>query len=186
MALTKAVRRWRDGVRVSGDADYCTRLETLSSGSVRRNFNPYLDIPWDSPEFKSPRDVTRQFDIRNGARQRHRWDIARIRERWHVGRNWQRCHWIIRCDRSPWIARAPGSKRHRGHQGREQRNSPPSPTHTNSHPVSPLPSMTTLSPAKRSKPAPSPSQASGSRKCLHCNRISYTGTTRQIVTVTQH
>ncbi len=52
MALTKAVRRWRDGMRVSGDADYCTRLETLSSGSVRRNFNPYLDIPWDSPEFK--------------------------------------------------------------------------------------------------------------------------------------
>ena len=48
MALTKAVRRWRDGMQVSHDADYCTRLETLSAGSVRRNFNPYLDIPWDS------------------------------------------------------------------------------------------------------------------------------------------
>lgn len=52
MALTKAVRRWRDGMQVSGDTEYCTRLENLSGGSVRRNFNPYLDIPWDSPEFE--------------------------------------------------------------------------------------------------------------------------------------
>ena len=26
-------------------------LTTLSEGSVRRNFNPYTDIDWDSPEF---------------------------------------------------------------------------------------------------------------------------------------
>ncbi len=52
MAFAKAVSRWRDGMNVRDDAKYCTRLETLSAGSVRRNFNPYLDIPWDSPEFQ--------------------------------------------------------------------------------------------------------------------------------------
>ena len=33
------------------DTEYVDMLTTLSEGSVRRNFNPYTDIDWDSPEF---------------------------------------------------------------------------------------------------------------------------------------
>ncbi|WP_030169337.1 AurF N-oxygenase family protein [Spirillospora albida] len=33
------------------DQEYRDLLRTLSEGSVRRRFDPYLDIPWDSPEF---------------------------------------------------------------------------------------------------------------------------------------
>lgn len=52
MAATKTIRRWRAGMDVRDDVDYCANLETLSAGSVRRNFNPYLDVSWDSPEFR--------------------------------------------------------------------------------------------------------------------------------------
>ena len=33
------------------DEAYSERLATLSEGSVRRSFNPFTDIDWDSPEF---------------------------------------------------------------------------------------------------------------------------------------
>ena len=33
------------------DQEYVNTLQTLSEGSVRRNFNPYTDIDWNSPEF---------------------------------------------------------------------------------------------------------------------------------------
>ena len=51
MARTKLVRRWRRNMEVSDDTEYVDMLTTLSEGSVRRNFNPYTDIDWDSPEF---------------------------------------------------------------------------------------------------------------------------------------
>ena len=51
MARTKMVRRWRKNMDVSDDIQYTDMLATLSEGSVRRNFNPYEDIDWDSPEF---------------------------------------------------------------------------------------------------------------------------------------
>ncbi|MGV0793103.1 AurF N-oxygenase family protein [Mycolicibacterium sp. XJ1819] len=51
MARTRMVRRWRRNMEVSDDAQYVDTLTTLSEGSVRRNFNPYTDIDWDSPEF---------------------------------------------------------------------------------------------------------------------------------------
>lgn len=51
MARTRLVRRWRRNMEVRDDADYVNMLATLSEGSVRRNFNPYTDIDWDSPEF---------------------------------------------------------------------------------------------------------------------------------------
>ncbi|CAM3584240.1 AurF N-oxygenase family protein [Smaragdicoccus niigatensis] len=34
------------------DTDYDELLATLSNGSVNRNFDPYLDIDWDSPELQ--------------------------------------------------------------------------------------------------------------------------------------
>ncbi|MGB3285927.1 AurF N-oxygenase family protein, partial [Mycolicibacter algericus] len=51
-ARTRIVRRWRANMDVSDDTAYVDMLNTLSEGSVRRHFNPYLDIDWDSPEFK--------------------------------------------------------------------------------------------------------------------------------------
>ena len=51
MAKTRMVRRWRRNMDVLDDVAYVDLLTTLSEGSVRRNFNPYTDIDWDSPEF---------------------------------------------------------------------------------------------------------------------------------------
>ncbi|MEO6792622.1 MAG: diiron oxygenase [Mycobacterium sp.] len=51
-ARTRIVRRWRANMEVSDDTQYVDMLNTLSEGSVRRHFNPYTDIDWDSPEFK--------------------------------------------------------------------------------------------------------------------------------------
>jgi hypothetical protein len=51
MARTKIIRRWRRNMDVQDDIAYVEKLMTLSEGSVRRNFNPYTDIDWDSPEF---------------------------------------------------------------------------------------------------------------------------------------
>ncbi|MDT5079695.1 MAG: hypothetical protein QOJ80_4332 [Mycobacterium sp.] len=50
-AKTKIIRRWRKNMDVIDDTAYVDTLTTLSEGSVRRNFNPYTDIDWDSPEF---------------------------------------------------------------------------------------------------------------------------------------
>ena len=51
MARTRMIRRWRRNMDVLDDTVYVEKLATLSEGSVRRNFNPYQDIAWDSPEF---------------------------------------------------------------------------------------------------------------------------------------
>jgi hypothetical protein len=45
------VKRWRRNMDVGDDPSYVDMLKTLSEGSVNRNFNPYTDIDWDSPEF---------------------------------------------------------------------------------------------------------------------------------------
>ena len=50
-ARTRVIRRWRKNMDVLDDTEYVDMLNTLSEGSVRRNFNPYTDIDWDSPEF---------------------------------------------------------------------------------------------------------------------------------------
>lgn len=51
MARTRTITRWRRNMDVADDTEYTDMLTTLSEGSVRRNFNPYSDIDWDSPEF---------------------------------------------------------------------------------------------------------------------------------------
>jgi hypothetical protein len=51
MARTKIIKRWRRNMDVTDDTAYVDTLNTLSEGSVRRNFNPYTDIDWNSPEF---------------------------------------------------------------------------------------------------------------------------------------
>ncbi|MEU0494847.1 diiron oxygenase [Mycobacterium sp. NPDC006124] len=50
-ARTRIIRRWRKNMDVLDDTSYADTLRTLSEGSVRRNFNPYTDIDWDTPEF---------------------------------------------------------------------------------------------------------------------------------------
>jgi hypothetical protein len=37
---------------VSDDTDYVDKLMVFSEGSVRRNFNPYIDIDWSDPRYK--------------------------------------------------------------------------------------------------------------------------------------
>ena len=45
------IQRWRHNIEVrDDDTDYADTLNTLSDGSVRRSFNPYTDIDWDSPD----------------------------------------------------------------------------------------------------------------------------------------
>jgi hypothetical protein len=51
LAGVRAVRRWKRNMDVSDDAAYAATLATLSEGSVRRHFNPYIDIDWDAPDF---------------------------------------------------------------------------------------------------------------------------------------
>jgi hypothetical protein len=51
IARTRIIRRWRKNMDVLDDTAYVDTLTTLSEGSVRRNFNPYTDIDWDTPEF---------------------------------------------------------------------------------------------------------------------------------------
>jgi hypothetical protein len=45
------VKRWQLNMDVTDDAEYVGTLETLSRGSVRRRFDPYIDIDWNAPEF---------------------------------------------------------------------------------------------------------------------------------------
>ena len=59
MARTRMVKRWRRNMDVVDDTEYTNMLSTLSEGSVRRNFNPYTDIDWNSPEFAVFDDDTR-------------------------------------------------------------------------------------------------------------------------------
>ncbi|WP_131814913.1 AurF N-oxygenase family protein, partial [Mycolicibacterium porcinum] len=81
MARTKMVRRWRKNMDVSDDTQYVEMLSTLSEGSVRRNFNPYKDIDWDSPEFavipNDPRWILPATDPMGG----HAWYQAQPVER---------------------------------------------------------------------------------------------------------
>ncbi|MFV0496175.1 AurF N-oxygenase family protein [Mycobacterium sp.] len=73
MARTRMVRRWRRGMEVRDDAEYVEMLTTLSDGSVRRNFNPYTDIDWDSPEFAVVDNDPRWILPATDPLGRHRW-----------------------------------------------------------------------------------------------------------------
>jgi P-aminobenzoate N-oxygenase AurF len=81
MARTKMVRRWRRNMEVGDDAAYVEMLTTLSEGSVRRNFNPYTDIDWDSPEFAVVDNDERWLLPGTDPIGRHPWYLAQSRER---------------------------------------------------------------------------------------------------------
>ncbi|BBZ43760.1 hypothetical protein MPRM_10410 [Mycobacterium parmense] len=74
-------QRWRRNMQVLDDADYVDALATLSDGSVRRNFNPYTDIDWESPEFAVTRDDPRWILPASDPLGRHPWYQAQSQER---------------------------------------------------------------------------------------------------------
>src|SRR5690606_5523289 len=73
MARTRMVRRWRRSMEVTDDAQYVDMLNTLSEGSVRRNFNPYIDIDWEAPEFAVTPDDERWILPATDPLGRHPW-----------------------------------------------------------------------------------------------------------------
>ena len=64
---------WRRNMDVVDDPEYVDKLETLSQGSVRRNFNPYTDIDWDAAEFAVTRDDPRWILPSTDPLGRHPW-----------------------------------------------------------------------------------------------------------------
>ncbi|MCX2928690.1 diiron oxygenase [Mycobacterium sp. CVI_P3] len=81
MARTRLVRRWRRNMEVTDDTEYVETLATLSAGSVRRNFNPYTDIDWNSPEFAVVSDDERWILPGTDPIGRHPWYRAQPRDR---------------------------------------------------------------------------------------------------------
>ena len=76
MARTRLIRRWRRNMEVRDDAEYVEMLATLSEGSVRRCFNPYTDIEWDSPEFAVTDNDPRWILPNTDPLGRHPWYLA--------------------------------------------------------------------------------------------------------------
>jgi hypothetical protein len=81
MASTRIVKRWRRNMDVRDDTAYVDMLTTLSEGSVRRNFNPYTDIHWESPEFAVVEDDERWILPGTDPIGRHPWYRAQSRDR---------------------------------------------------------------------------------------------------------
>ena len=77
----KTIRRWRRNMDVLDDTEYVDTLTTLSEGSVRRNFNPYTDIDWDSPEFAVVPNDERWILPSTDPFGRHPWYQAQSKER---------------------------------------------------------------------------------------------------------
>src|ERR1700734_942294 len=80
-AKTKLIRRWRRNMDVLDDTKYVEMLNTLSEGSVRRNFNPYTDIDWKSPEFAVIDNDPRWILPKTDPLGRHSWYQSRTQER---------------------------------------------------------------------------------------------------------
>jgi hypothetical protein len=81
MARTRKIQRWGHNMDVRDDAAYAATLTTLSDASVRRNFNPYTDIDWESPEFAVTDDDPRWILPASDPLGRHPWYQAQPEER---------------------------------------------------------------------------------------------------------
>jgi hypothetical protein len=75
------MRRWRKNMEVTDDPAYVETLTTLSEGSVNRNFNPYTDIDWNSPEFAVVPNDERWILPSTDPIGQHRWYQAQPKER---------------------------------------------------------------------------------------------------------
>jgi hypothetical protein len=78
---TPILRRWRRNMDVSDDARYVDMLTTLSEASLRRSFNPYSDVNWQSPECavtpNDPRWILPSSDLLGA----HPWYRSQSQER---------------------------------------------------------------------------------------------------------
>src|SRR6201997_5695768 len=81
MARTRTVKRWKANMEVGDDQEYVDPLAVLSTGSVRRNFNPYTDIDWDSPEFAVTENDSRWVLPSTDLLGRHPWYTAQPLEK---------------------------------------------------------------------------------------------------------
>ena len=81
MARTGIIKRWRSNMDVLDDTVYTDMLNTLSEGSVRRHFNPYIDIDWDAPEFAVTPNDERWILPGTDPLGRHPWYQAQSVER---------------------------------------------------------------------------------------------------------
>ena len=87
VARTRMVKRWRRNMDVVDDTEYVDMLTTLSEGSVRRNFNPYTDIEWNSPEFAVIDNDERWILPASDPLGRHPWYKAQpVERRIEIGR----------------------------------------------------------------------------------------------------
>jgi hypothetical protein len=73
VARNRVGKRWKRNMDVSDDTHYLDMLTTLSEGSVRRNFNPYTDIDWDSPRLIVTRNDPRWVLSATDPFGRHSW-----------------------------------------------------------------------------------------------------------------
>lgn len=81
MARTGIIKRWRSNMDVLDDTVYTDMLNTLSEGSVRRHFNPYIDIDWDASEFAVTPNDERWILPGTDPLGRHPWYQAQAVER---------------------------------------------------------------------------------------------------------
>ena len=81
MARTRLVKRWKRNMEVREDTRYVDMLNTLSEGSVRRNFNPYTDIDWDAPQFAVTENDPRWVLPASDPLGRHPWYRAQPLEK---------------------------------------------------------------------------------------------------------
>jgi P-aminobenzoate N-oxygenase AurF len=81
MARMRIIQRWRHDMDVRDDAAYADTLATLSEASVRRNFNPYTDIDWESTEFAVTDNDPRWILPASDPMGRHPWYQAQPEER---------------------------------------------------------------------------------------------------------
>lgn len=72
-AFLYLIRRLKNAMYVGDDVAYGETLATLSESSVRRNFNPYIDIDWDSPELDISTDDPRWIITGADPLGRHPW-----------------------------------------------------------------------------------------------------------------
>lgn len=82
MALREKLHKNRKKMDVRGDSKYVQVLETLSHGSTNRNFDPFIDIDWDNPEYAVVPDDTRWvLPHRSDPLGRHPWYQAQPLEK---------------------------------------------------------------------------------------------------------
>jgi hypothetical protein len=81
VAWVRMVKRWKLNMDVSDDAEYVASLATLSKASVRRHFNPYIDIDWEAPKFSVTKNDPRWVLSASDPLGRHPWYRAQPLEK---------------------------------------------------------------------------------------------------------